>query len=63
MAAIKERQDDAQSIANDDDDPRVMTLLDMRAKADVAGDWEHVARAEWCLEWLAFKRYTMPGRG
>jgi hypothetical protein len=58
MAAIKERPYDAQRIANDDDDPRVMTLLDMRAKADIAGDWEHVARAEWCLEWLAFKRYT-----
>jgi hypothetical protein len=62
MAARTERQDDAQGIVNGDDDPRVTNLLDMRAKADIAGDWEHVARAEWCLEWMAFKRYLTPGR-
>jgi hypothetical protein len=62
MAARTERQEDAQGIVNDDDDPRVIELLDMRAKADIAGDWERVARAEWCLEWIAFKRYIKPGR-
>jgi hypothetical protein len=57
MAARTERQDDARDIVNDDDDPRVIDLLDMRAKADIAGDWKAVARADWCLEWIAFKRY------
>ncbi|MDP9089690.1 MAG: hypothetical protein M3O26_13245 [Pseudomonadota bacterium] len=62
MAARLERQDEAQVIVSDDADPRVVELLDMRAKADLAGDLQHVARAEWCLEWIAFKRFITPGR-
>ncbi|MEO7205469.1 MAG: hypothetical protein ABI145_01470 [Steroidobacteraceae bacterium] len=61
MIEAKERCDDSRCI-EEDDEPRVMSLLDMRAKADLAEDRQRVARAEWCLEWIAFKRYTTPGR-
>ena len=62
MAAMTDRQDEAQGVVSDDADPRVVELLDLRAKADQAGDWQHVARAEWCLEWIAFRRFITPGR-
>ena len=62
MAARTHRQDEAQVIASDGDDPRVVELLDMRAKAELAGDWQHVARAEWCLGWVTFKRLIAPAR-
>jgi hypothetical protein len=61
MIDATERDDDYHGM-DEDDEPRVITLLDMRAKADLAGDAQRVARAEWCLEWLAFKRYTTPGQ-
>ncbi len=61
MIEAKERYDDSHGV-EEDDEPRVVTLLDMRAQAEIAGDRQRVARAEWCLEWIAFKRYTTPGR-
>jgi hypothetical protein len=57
MIQAKQRYDDSHGIEVDDE-PKVMSLFDMRAKTDIAGDQQRVAR----VEWLAFKRYTTTGR-
>lgn len=57
MIETKKSYDDSHGL-EEDAEPRVITLLDVRAKADIAGDIGPVARAEWCLERIAFKRYA-----